>query len=48
MKAVAKILLMDWQRGKIPFFVPPPISDEKMEENKTDEKPNDVYFILKH
>jgi nuclear GTP-binding protein len=21
---MAKIILMDWQRGKIPFFVPPP------------------------
>jgi len=34
LKAVAKILLMDWQRGKIPYFVPPPssVSDEQMAE----------------
>ena len=26
---MAKIILMDWQRGKIPFFVPPPGFDAK-------------------
>jgi len=31
-KAMAKIIVMDWQRGKIPFFVPPPREDgTKME-----------------
>jgi len=29
---MAKIILMDWQRGKIPFFVPPPGFDEKKED----------------
>ncbi|XP_042953584.1 nuclear/nucleolar GTPase 2-like [Carya illinoinensis] len=29
---VAKMVLHDWQRGKIPFFVPPPRQDESLEE----------------
>lgn len=32
----AKMVLHDWQRGKIPFFVPPP-----KEENDSSEGPND-------
>ncbi|KAJ0102959.1 hypothetical protein Patl1_04610 [Pistacia atlantica] len=28
----AKMILHDWQRGKIPFFVPPPRQDESKEE----------------
>ncbi|KAJ0044883.1 hypothetical protein Pint_04487 [Pistacia integerrima] len=28
----AKMILHDWQRGKIPFFVPPPRQDESTEE----------------
>ncbi|KAG6645774.1 hypothetical protein CIPAW_08G146100 [Carya illinoinensis] len=28
---VAKMVLHDWQRGKIPFFVPPPRQDESLE-----------------
>jgi len=43
LKAVAKIILMDWQRGKIPFFVPPPNNnnnEEKDEEMKEESKTN--------
>lgn len=29
-KTMAKILLMDWQRGKIPFFIPPPKEEDQM------------------
>jgi len=25
---MAKIILMDWQRGKIPYFVQPPTKEE--------------------
>lgn len=32
MTTVAKMVLHDWQRGKIPFFVPPPRQDESLEE----------------
>ena len=28
---MAKIILMDWQRGKIPYFVPPPGMENKEE-----------------
>ena len=35
-KAMAKILLMDWQRGKIPYFVLPPGGKE--EELKKEEQ----------
>jgi len=32
LESVARIVLMDWQRGKIPFFVQPPrLQDEQME-----------------
>jgi nuclear GTP-binding protein len=27
--ATSKMILMDWQRGKIPYFVPPPKSEEQ-------------------
>ena len=33
-KATAKIILLDWQRGKIPYYVEPP----KEEENNDNEK----------
>ena len=36
-KSMAKLLLMDWQRGKIPFFIPPPKEEEQME---VDDKEN--------
>jgi nuclear GTP-binding protein len=40
-KAMSKKIVMDWQRGKIPFFVPPPHENDKMEiegnENKNKE-----------
>ena len=29
---VAKMVLHDWQRGRIPFFVPPPRQDDSPEE----------------
>jgi ribosome biogenesis GTPase A len=31
---MAKIILMDWQRGKIPYFVPPPLNEAQLEENE--------------
>ena len=36
LEAVAKILLSDWVRGRIPFFVPPPERSEEL--NKTEAK----------
>ncbi|PCH34407.1 NGP1NT-domain-containing protein [Wolfiporia cocos MD-104 SS10] len=36
LEAVAKIMLSDWVRGKIPFFVPPPERSEEL--NKAEEK----------
>jgi nuclear GTP-binding protein len=47
---MAKIVLMDWQRGKIPFFVPPPNENveivENVENNIGDENKNkEVNFI---
>lgn len=33
MKATSKMILMDWQRGKIPYFVEPP-KNEFANENK--------------
>ncbi|MFM7857705.1 MAG: hypothetical protein ACKO96_38730, partial [Flammeovirgaceae bacterium] len=47
LKTVAKILLMDWQRGKIPYFVPPPSSnpDELMSEGVEN---NNVYEKIKN
>jgi hypothetical protein len=33
---------MDWQRGKIPYFVPPPNTDVVMEETKTEDKISNV------
>lgn len=37
MKAMAKILLMDWQRAKIPYFVAPP-KEEEVGKEKEDVK----------
>lgn len=34
MEAVAKILLSDWVRGRIPFFVPPPERPEELNEKE--------------
>ncbi|KAG6841731.1 hypothetical protein C0991_007617 [Blastosporella zonata] len=36
MEAVAKIILSDWVRGRIPFFVPPPERSEEL--NRVEEK----------
>jgi hypothetical protein len=35
---MSKIILMDWQRGKIPFFVPPPGFNENTGEKLEPEK----------
>merc|ERR1712137_441840 len=35
---VAKMMLHDWQRGKIPYFVAPPFEDEEDESSKTPAK----------
>jgi nuclear GTP-binding protein len=36
---VAKMILMDWQRGKIPFFIPPPaLTKDEKEELKEEEE----------
>lgn len=32
MMTAGKMILHDWQRGKIPFFVPPPRQEESSEE----------------
>ena len=34
--ATAKMILMDWQRGKIPFFMPPPKQEEVKVEEQMD------------
>jgi hypothetical protein len=34
---MAKIILMDWQRGKIPYFVPPPLSEEQLANDNLNE-----------
>lgn len=36
LKTAAKMVLHDWQRGKIPFFVPPP-----RQEDESSDEPND-------
>lgn len=43
MKATSKMILMDWQRGKIPYFVAPP-NDNKPEQNK-EEKDVEVVVV---
>jgi hypothetical protein len=35
---MAKIILMDWQRGKIPYFVPPPGLENKEEDLDNNKK----------
>lgn len=43
MMTAAKMVLHDWQRGKIPFFVPPPSrKDESSEEPIVDGKDEDA------
>ncbi|XP_058078063.1 nuclear/nucleolar GTPase 2 [Magnolia sinica] len=37
----AKMVLHDWQRGRIPFFVPPPQQEEKPSENPTSFEANE-------
>jgi ribosome biogenesis GTPase A len=41
---MSKILLMDWQRGKIPYFVAPPNTNDK--ENDEKNKNKEVNFIF--
>lgn len=40
-KTTAKLVLIDWQRGEIPFFVPPPkeVMDLEEDENEGFEAP---------
>ena len=46
--AVAKMVLMDWQRGKLPYFVPPigcmkmPTENDQNADDTTDEVPEDT------
>lgn len=35
---VAKMILNDWQRGKLPFFVKPPSSDDRDADSKSEEQ----------
>ncbi len=42
-KSMSKIVLMDWQRGKIPFFTPP--HGENMNQMEDGDKTKEVYFI---
>ncbi|KAK6188147.1 hypothetical protein SNE40_004394 [Patella caerulea] len=45
---VAKMILNDWQRGKIPYFVRPPGSEDFQKENRIDEnKSQDVKTTTK-
>jgi nuclear GTP-binding protein len=39
---VAKMIIFDWQRGKIPFFVGPPFDDERP---KSEEETSEVYNL---
>jgi nuclear GTP-binding protein len=41
LKATAKIILNDWQRGKIPYFIPPP-KDNEFEEFDKNNNNNDI------
>ena len=43
----AKIVLMDWQRGEIPYFNLPPESDEKEDPNMNDKKINLLEYVNK-
>ena len=46
-KTTAKLVLIDWQRGEIPFFVPPPQEEEGNEEAKDDEDDNKEFKVPK-
>ncbi|XP_047334007.1 nuclear/nucleolar GTPase 2 [Impatiens glandulifera] len=45
LKTAAKMILHDWQRGKIPFFVPPPREDEASNIEKDDGNDKDKTLI---
>jgi len=51
-KTMAKMILMDWQRGKIPYFTLPPESKEaQVEENNQDEdkiNKNEKYGLVQN
>merc|ERR1712137_765769 len=38
---VAKMILHDWQRGKIPYFVCPPFEDDNEKSEKKEDEPSD-------
>ena len=42
-KATAKIIILDWQKGKIPYFVEPP--KDEMDEAKEEKKENKLEKI---
>jgi nuclear GTP-binding protein len=42
----AKGVLHDWQRGRLPWFVPPPESQEESEVNTVEESANDHQFFM--
>jgi hypothetical protein len=39
---MSKILLMDWQRGKIPYFVAPPMTNKEEDNNEEKDKNKEV------
>lgn len=45
LKATAKILLMDWQRGKIPYFVEPPKDESKNEINNINDETKEIKAV---
>jgi len=42
LKATSKMILMDWQRGKIPYFVPPPKENGAIENKEEMEVEVDI------
>ena len=42
LNTAAKMVLHDWQRGKIPFFVPPPTDDEDPPEEEEEEEEDTI------
>ncbi|CAG0912790.1 unnamed protein product [Notodromas monacha] len=46
MNTVAKMVLNDWQRGKLPYFVPPPGWKQEDENNMYDEPLEDEAVVL--
>lgn len=48
MMTAAKMILHDWQRGKIPFFVPPPQRELPSEKPGVNEVENDTVIDPNH